>query len=238
MTGITRETKYGLVAQKVTAKYIADAAPHSALPTERELQAEFGVSRDTVRRALRDLSDRGLVYNVQGSGTFVAAQRVLVKRPALRFFTEDMRARGHRPQSLTLSCHLVDAPPLVQRDLGLAPGDQVIEIRRLRKADGSPIAFEVAHFIPEAFSHLEVDGYSSLEAQLTANGYRIQSALQRIAATNLTKEEAHTLQVPQGAAALRVERVGYTGRGLAVESTQTLYRGDRYDYELELEQPR
>ncbi|WP_083093128.1 GntR family transcriptional regulator [Rothia nasimurium] len=235
MTGITRETKYVQVARGVRERYVKAAAPHTLLPAERELQAEFGVSRDTVRRALRVLADRGLVYNVQGSGTFVAQRHDTVKAPSLRSFTEDMKARGHRPQSVTLSCHMVEAPPLVARDLVLDAGAKVIEIRRLRSADGSPIAFETAHFLPEAFAQLEPEMTGSLDAQLRRSGFSVESAVQRLSATNLTKEEAAWLEVPQGTAALRVEKVGFTGRGLAVESTQTLYRADRYDFEVRVE---
>ncbi|MDO4897741.1 MAG: GntR family transcriptional regulator [Rothia sp. (in: high G+C Gram-positive bacteria)] len=234
MSSDRRETKYRQVAEQIEQRYLATAAPHTLLPTERFLQLECGVSRDTVRRAIHFLGEQGLVYRVQGAGTFVAQHRKLVKAPSLKSFTQDMQARGQRPQSVTLSCHIIPAPALVARDLGVDGGAKVLEIRRLRRADGSPIAFEVAHFVPHAFAHLEPEITGSLDAQLQVSGFSVESAVQRISATNLTREEAAWLEVPQGSAALRVEKVGYTQRGVAVESTQTLYRADRYDFEVQV----
>lgn len=230
----SRETKYHMVASLINEKYLAKAEANTLLPTERQLQEEFEVSRDTVRRALRELIDRKLIYNVQGSGTFVAPQQDLVKLPSLRSFTEDMTVRGHRPHTLTLVCHLIEAPLHVQRVLNLESGAKVIEIQRLRQADGSPIALETAYFLPEAFSQMEPEQSLSLDAQMRASGYQVESATVSVLATNLTQSEANHLEVPLGAAALRVEKIGRTGRGLPVENTVTLYRGDRYDYELEL----
>lgn len=229
-----RETKYQAVARHICDRYLTDTQPHSPLPTERELQDRLGVSRDTVRRAIRELIDRQLVYNIQGSGTFVAPQESPSRAPLLRPFTQDMLTRGHTPHSLTLSCHLVIAPLHVQRDLALDPDSKVIEISRLRQADGSPIALETAYFLPEAFSQMQPEASTSLDAQMRASGYQVETAQVKVTATNLTQAEAHHLGVPQGAAALRVDKVGYTARGLAVESTHTLYRGDRYDYEFQL----
>lgn len=230
----SRETKYQAVARHIYDRYLTDAQPHAPLPTERELQDLFGVSRDTVRRAVRELIDRHLVYNIQGSGTFVAPQESSERAPSLRPFTEDMLARGHAPRSLTLSCHIVLAPLHVQRDLNLPPESKVLEISRLRQADGSPIALETAYFLPEAFAQMQPEISTSLDAQMRASGYQVETAQVKVSATNLTQAEAQHLGVPQGAAALRVDKVGYTARGLAVESTQTLYRGDRYDYKFQL----
>lgn len=229
-----RETKYQAVARHIRDRYLANAQAHTPLPTERELQDRLGVSRDTVRRAIRELINQQLVYNIQGSGTFVAPQESSTKTPSLRSFTEDMLARGHTPYSSALSCHLLVAPLHVQRDLNLTPTSKVIEICRLRQADGSPIALETAYFLPEAFTQMCPEASSSLDAQMQANGYQVETAEVKVTATNLTQEEAHTLGLPQGAAALRVDKIGYTARGLAVESTHTLYRADRYDYEFHL----
>lgn len=228
------EPKYRWVARAIQDTYVQQSQPHTPLPTEQAFQKEFGVSRDTVRRALRELTELNLIYQVQGSGSFVAPHKRLARRPSLKPFTEDMTGRGHRPHSLTLTCHLVEASLAVQRDLGLDPGVKVIEIQRLRQADGSPIALETARFLPEAFSHMEPHISSSLDAQMKASGYQVHTASVRVTAINLTQDEAAQLGVPLGAAALRVEKVGYTARGQAVESTVTLYRGDRYDFELQV----
>ncbi|WP_237187253.1 GntR family transcriptional regulator [Rothia nasimurium] len=230
----SRETKYQQVARLIEERYICPADENMPLPTERQLQDIFSVSRDTVRRALRELADAGLIYHVQGSGTYVAPRKHPMRAPSLRSFTDDMAARGHRPHSLTLTCHLIEAPLAVQRDLNLDAGAKVIQIQRLRQADGSPIALETAHFLPQAFSHVEPELSASLDAQMRASGFQVETATVRVVATNLTQAEAAQLGVPLGAAALRVEKVGYTVRGLPVESTQTLYRGDRYDFELEV----
>lgn len=229
-----RETKYQQVARLIEDRYICPVDENMPLPTERQLQAIFSVSRDTVRRALRELAESGLIYHVQGSGSFVAPRKHLMRAPSLRSFTDDMTARGHRPHSLTLSCHLIEAPLAVQRDLRLDAGAKVIQIQRLRQADGSPIALETAHFLPQAFSHVEPEVSASLDAQMRASGFQVETASMRLLATNLTQSEAAQLGVPLGAAALRLEKVGYTVRGLPVESTQTLYRGDRYDFEIEV----
>lgn len=234
MMAPSRETKYQQVARLIEDRYVCPADENMPLPTERQLQAIFSVSRDTVRRALRELAEAGLIYHVQGSGSFVAPRKHLMRAPSLQSFTEDMTARGHRPHSLTLSCHLVEAPLAVQRDLRLDAGAKVIQIQRLRQADGSPIALETAHFLPQAFSHVEPEVSASLDAQMRASGFQVETASVRLLATNLTQSEAAQLGVPLGAAALRVEKVGYTVRGLPVESTQTLYRGDRYDFEMQV----
>ncbi|MDO4917172.1 MAG: GntR family transcriptional regulator [Rothia sp. (in: high G+C Gram-positive bacteria)] len=226
--------KYHRLASFLLSTFIQNGEAHTPLPTERELQNQFGLSRDTVRRAISILQQRGLVYNVQGSGTYVADQHRHTKTPRLVSYTEDMVARGFTPTTATLNCHKVGASLKVASDLNIEESTPVIEVVRLRRADGAPMCYEKARFIPEAFAHVEPENSVSLDAQLTSSGFRIERVVQRIFATNLTAEEAAALDVPQGAAALRVERVGYTSRGTAVESTVSLYRADRFDYEIEL----
>ncbi|MFW0110521.1 GntR family transcriptional regulator [Rothia sp. P13129] len=228
------EPKYRSLARIIEERYVLEGKPHDTLPTERELQNIFNVSRDTIRRALYSLSVRGLIYNIQGSGTYIAECQRITKKPHLTSFTEDMTARGHLPASTTESCSIVPASATVARNLNISAGEDVYEIIRLRTADGVPMAYERAYFLVEAFAGQQPQVHASLDEQLQRTGYRIVSAHQRISATNLNAEEALALEQPFGIATLKVERIGYTERGIAVESTQTLYRADRYDYEMRI----
>ncbi|MFW0179860.1 GntR family transcriptional regulator [Rothia sp. CCM 9418] len=226
--------KYLRLAHYLCTTYIDQGAPHTLLPTERELQERFNISRDTVRRAIATLQRRGLVYNVQGSGTYVADRYLHAKEPRLISYTEDMDVRGQKPDTSTLRCHPMGADAQTAKNLEIPVGTRVIEIVKIRRADTEPMCYEKAHFLQEVFSHVEPETHGSLDEQLTRSGYRIEKATHRVSATLVTGEEAQALDVPSGSAALRVEKIGYTDRGIAVESTVCLYRADRYDYEFRL----
>lgn len=216
-------------------KFFIDRSPaHAPLPTERELQEQFGVSRDTVRRAVSVLQQKGLVYNIQGSGTYTADLNSHKKEPRAISYTEDMRGRGFTPSTATMGTHRISATAKLAQDLEIAEGSPLIEVVRLRRADNEPMCFEKARFIPEAFNDLNPGAGTSLDQLLIQNGYFVVQMQVRVSAVNLSYEEAAALSVPPNTAGLRVERVGYTDRGKAVESTLSVYRADRYNFEFEL----
>ncbi|QRZ61877.1 GntR family transcriptional regulator [Rothia sp. ZJ932] len=230
-----KQPLYKELAELLRTSYISTAAEHAPLPTERSLQEKFGVSRDTVRRALNYLTLRGDIYTRAGSGSYVAARLNIHKTPRLTSFTEDMCERGHEPASATLECGLVEAPDAVARHLRLPPGAQVYKVVRLRTADGLPMAYETAYLLRAPFAQQAPHTTGSLDEQLTRAGYRIVSATQRISAHSLSATEAMVLEQPLSAPALAVHRVGFTGEGTPVEATTTLYRADRYDFEVKVE---
>ncbi|MBV1779974.1 GntR family transcriptional regulator [Paeniglutamicibacter sp. ABSL32-1] len=231
----TGSPKYVALANALAEQIRTTLAIGDPLPTERELQAGFGVSRDTVRRAIARLAAAGLVFNVQGSGTYVADPAQIRKGPRLTGFSQDMAERGLRASSRTLDCRIEPCPADTARALGVAEGSGVLLLRRLRLADQAPMALETARLLPGLFGDGLPDPEGSLDTQLAEHGQRIMRASQTITATNLTATEAHLLDQPVGAAALRVDRVGFTDRGRAIEATETLYRGDRYGYETAVE---
>jgi GntR family transcriptional regulator len=209
---------------------IAEMPPHAPLPTEREISARHGVSRNTVRQALNGLESAGSVYRVQGAGTFVASQTIS-KSLTLTSFTEDMHARELRPHSQLLAAEAVPAGHGVAERLDIAPQDEVFRISRLRLADGSPMCLEHVHLPAARVPGLMDEDLTGSLYELLADRHSldIRTAEQTIRAVDLEDTEAALLRVTPGSAGLRVHRVGLDRRDTPVEATTTTYRADRYD---------
>lgn len=213
------------------AGYPADAA----LPQERELADEFDVSRTTVRQALQGLTDDGLIYSIRGKGTFVSKSRIS-KGSTLTSFTEDMRGRGLVPSSRVLNAEERPSTTDVARALELEPGSPVYYIERLRLADGFPMALEELYLPVTLFPQLLSLDLSASLYDVLADRYRIKvtSARQKISATSVTGRSAELLGVKSHSPALSVSREGIDTRDRLVEHAVSVYRADRYDFELSI----
>ena len=207
-------------------------AAEDALPAERELAADFKISRITVRKALDGLVAEGLLMRRQGSGNFVSA-RVEKNFAMLTSFSEDMRARGRTPRSVWLKRSAGAVTPEESLALRLSPGTPVYRFHRLRFADGAPMAIEYATLPASALTSLDAVDESLYEA-LERHGQRPVRALQRLRAVLLCGEQAELLKAQEGAAGLLVERLGSLRDGRAIEFSQSYYRGDVYDFVAEL----
>mgnify|MGYP001230769354 CR=1 FL=1 len=207
--------------------------PHVKLPTERELAEQFGVSRLTVRRVLDRLERDGLVYRVQGAGTFVHPPRIS-KSVELTSFSEDMRERGLRPGSKLVRAEIEAAGPVIGYALGLSPSTEVLHLERIRTADDEPMCLEHSYLpnnLVPGLADLDLTGslYELLEARYNL---RLERAEQTIKATVVDVAAANMLGVPPFSPAFLVQRIGYDNRGRPIERAESLYRGDRYWYEL------
>ena len=112
------------------------------LPSEHDLTAEFGVSRMTVHRALRELSAEGLVSRVQGRGTFAAARRPRHQWLEIRDISEDIAAAGHRHRLRVIAQEAVRATPSQALAFGLRPGARIFHATLLHYEDDLPIQLE------------------------------------------------------------------------------------------------
>ncbi len=204
----------------------------SGVPPERDLAAMLGVSRVTVRRAIEELVGEGLLQSRQGSGTLVSA-RVVQPLSALGSFSEDMARRGHVPGSRWISRELAYPSPDEVLALGLGASDQVIRLARVRTADGAPIAVERASLGAQLLRG-ELDFGNSLYEALRRHGNLPERAFQRLRAEVAGAADAQLLGLHQGAPVLATERRSFTLEGRPVEFTRAVYRGDRYDYVVEL----
>ena len=232
--------KYEQVIHYIEQRYIIPGKPGDKLPTERMIQQNFGVSRQTVRSALKVLIERGLLYNVQGSGTYVAERSDATYIPRVDTFVDDMRRRGFEGSTRMIATRWVDAIEEISTHLSVPVGEQVLFVRRLRLADHEVIGFERSYFVKAAASSIldammaEMSGAMSSLDQLADTPNAIKHARVRTSAALFTDADAEAFnqQVPVGEAAFKVCATGYTEEGSPVEYAETLYLADAYFYEM------
>jgi GntR family transcriptional regulator len=207
-----------------------------AIPSERQLGIDLGVSRLTVRAALDELVREGYLVRRRGAGTFVAEPKV-AKGININSFSDDMRERGMQPASRTLDLSVIPAGARLGRILHVSPAEPVVAVKRLRLADGEPMAIELLH-VREALvpgmtaGDLEQNSFYDLLA--SRYDLSIIGGSQTIEPTVTNEEESSALGVPLHSPALLFERVTQSASGDIVEFTSSTYRGDRYRLVTEL----
>ncbi|EEW26519.1 GntR family transcriptional regulator [Rhodobacter ferrooxidans] len=210
-------------------------APGDSLPPERDMAQMTGLSRVTVRKAVQALVASGQLVQRRGSGTYVApkVERLEQALSLLTSFTEDMARRGKSVESVWIARGLHAPAPEEVMALGLGAGERVARLERVRRSDGVPLAIERAALSGTVLPHPDqVEG--SLYKVLEEKGLRPVRAVQRISAANLGPRDAGLLGVAPGVAGLKIERVSYLPSGRVIEFTRSLYRGDAYDFAVEL----
>src|SRR5919206_841809 len=200
-----------------------------AIPAERRLAVELGVSRPTLRAAIDELVRDGLLLRRHGKGTFVSEPKIALPL-AMTSFSEDMARRGMRPGSRVLSFERIAAGAKLGQRLRVSPGEPLWAIRRLRLADAETMAIELLH-VPQRIlpdlrrEHLEGTSFYEL---LARQGVVVAAGIQTIEPTVISDEEARILGVPVHSPAFLFERVSESEAGEAVEVVRSVYRGDRY----------
>lgn len=223
----------------VLATLVLESRDGSLLPSERVLAERFGVARMTVRGAIGDLEDRGLVRRVAGRGTFVQ-HPTLTHSEIFTSFSEDMRNRGMSPGSRNYRARTRPASKEIAARLGIAQSAPVHTIERVRTADGIPMALERTNLPAESYPDLlTVMGRdrSLYEVLATAFGVRLESAEQTVGIARLSPAEATRLEVAEDDTAFIIERVSVDNMGNVVEFGRSLYRGDRYVIQMHVSRP-
>ncbi|PLT17401.1 MULTISPECIES: GntR family transcriptional regulator [Ralstonia] len=213
-------------------------APASLLPSEAALGAQFGASRITVRQALADLQNEGLIYRRHGKGTFVSQPKAFQNVTALQGFAEAMSAQGHAIRNRVLKLQTVPAPADVAQALRLAPGAPVTELHRVRLLDQAPVSLEVT-WLPEALGRIVAradlvtrDVFLVLEQDA---GVALGHATLAIDAALADHATACALDTGAGAPLLRVERLTHDAHGTPIDYERLSFRGDAFQYRLRLD---
>lgn len=211
--------------------------PGDRIPTEAELSARFGVSRTTVKQAIQQLVHAGLVYRIQGKGTFVSQPRIPRRLVGLISFHEEMAQRGFKPSTQLIEAVQVPAARHVARALEVELGAPVLRLVRVRLADGVPIALQTTYLrgeMAELAGDPRVATGSLYEAMESRFGRRPTVGREEYTAVVVSGEDARRLGVPDGSPALAVRRYAAFDDGRAVEYTESLLRADRYTLHVEL----
>lgn len=210
----------------------------TAIPSERQLSADLGVSRLTVRAALDDLAREGYLVRRRGSGTYVQHPKIS-QELTITSFSEDMRRRGMVPGSRTLSMETILAGARLGRSLQVSPSEQILVIKRLRLADGESMAIETLHLPQGLVPGLSAKDLSGSFYELLQERYGIHIAYgtQAIEPTVTNEEESAALGVPLHSPAFLFERTSLDERDRTVEFVHSVYRGDRYRIVTELHRP-
>ena len=233
-------TPQRITKQSQTRDRVVDLMERSgvgnAIPSERQLSVDLGVSRLTVRAALDELVREGYLVRRRGSGTFVREPKI-AQELTMTSFSEDMHQRGMRPGSKTLSLAVTTAGAYLGRCLHVSPSERIVVVKRLRLADGEAMAIETLHVresLVPGLTPADLERHSFYELLTERYGASVVGGVQTIEPTVTNEDESAALDVPLHSPAFLFERTSRSESGEIVEFVRSIYRGDRYRLVTEL----
>lgn len=209
----------------------------AVLPTEREFEQAYGVSRVTVRQALAAVEHDGYISRQPGKGTTVVRTQINRGLTALTSFSEEMRSRGQQTTSRLLEFGERPARSAIAQKLAVPPRTRLVYVLRLRMVEDGPIAVSASYLHLPARVTLSADELTqagSLWSALEGKGLPILESDKTFEAIAADAELARLLDVAVGSPLLSVEGVAYTHQHLALEYHRIVTRADRYRYSLYL----
>ncbi|MGN6813512.1 MAG: GntR family transcriptional regulator [Thermomicrobiales bacterium] len=212
--------------------------PGDLIPSERELSERFGVSRMTARQAITEVTNDGLLYRQQGKGTFVAWPKIAQQLSALTGFSADIQARGQRPGARVIEAQMVAVEPHAAIRLHIRPGQRAFRLYRVRLADAEPLALErvlISFFGCERLLDEDLAANSLYQLLETRYGLPPVEAEQEIEAGLASEDDAQLLGIAPGSPVLLLRRTTYTTGHQPIEYAESVYRGDKYTFQVRLQ---
>jgi GntR family transcriptional regulator len=206
----------------------------SKLESELDLAERLGISRPTMRAAIKQLVDKGLLMRRRGIGTTVAPRPVR-RAVALTSLYDDLKESGREPTTRILNFEETPCPPEIAEHLGLGPTAPVLRFDRLRLADSDPIAL-MHNFVPVGLLKIESEDLeqTGLYDLFRRNGIAPHVATQRVGARKAGAEEAELLEVELGDPVLTMTRTAYDTSGRPIEYGSHSYPAESYWLEMML----
>ena len=203
--------------------------------TEQKLMEKYGLSRDTVRKAINHLVKEKCLYKLQGSGTFVSEE--FYSQSLLKFysFTEEMIRRGKVPSSEIISFELVEADEKIQKKMSIN-STKVYKLIRLRLADKKPVMYETTYLNPDLLKNLSLKILTEKPLyDVIRKDYKINfdRAVEKFKAVIPTEDVLEKLKMSSLKACMELERYTYS-QNEVLEYTKSIARGDKLTFEIEL----
>jgi GntR family transcriptional regulator len=208
--------------------------PNTRIPSERDLSKQFGVSRLTVNKAIKELIQDGRLYVQIGKGTFISDESIDQQLDVLTSFTEEMANRGQETYSRVLRAEVLPVEDETARTLEIPLGVDVVLLRRVRLAGNRPVALEtsaiIASLCPDMLEKHDFAQESLYYVLRTEYGVKLTHAEQVFEARAATTHEAKYLQLETGDPVLAITRTTFNDKNKPIEFVQSVYRGDRYKF--------
>lgn len=211
-------------------------APGARLPTEAELARRYEVNRHTVRRAVADLEERGLVRVQQGRGTFACAEMIDYPVTLRTRFSENIRRNKQAPGGRLLSAETVSADRWLSERLEVAPGTKVLRLDSLRTADGVPISLGSHYFPADRFEGFEkaVARHGAITPALAEYGVSDYTRLEtRLSARLAGRRDGKLLMIAETAPVLVTDSVNVDPDGRPIQAGEARYPAERVQLVVE-----
>lgn len=226
---------YFQIAQRIEKAILSGDLPAgSRLENEVSLGERLGLSRPTIRRAIQDLVDKGLLVRRRGIGTQVVHGQV-TRGVELTSLYEDLSRSGQKPSTKILEYKKIKADGKMAEKLGVEVGSEVLYMRRLRSADNVAVSI-MENWLPAEFTDISEGELNEhgLYQILRSRGVTIRVAKQKIGARKASQQESADLFIEKQASLLTMDRTAYDNSGRAVEFGHHCYRPDLYSFEVTL----
>lgn len=235
-TTARKQPLYNQLVDLLSDKIQNEMHPGDALPSERDLAETYGLSRTTVRLAMSELEELGLVTRKHGKGTFVSSvSRDTTDLMGTYSFTDQMRSLGRVPHTEVLDFEVREASKFVAQNMDLRLGEAVFRMRRLRSADGVPMMLERTYMPVKVFDSLTqhmVESKSLYEIVEQDFRMKIKTAEEAFGARAARPDEAKLLKIDENAPVLHLVRTTYNSKNVIIEYTRSVARADMFEYKI------
>jgi GntR family transcriptional regulator len=210
--------------------------PMQKIPSEQRLSEMLGVSRNTIREAIRTLEQEGILYSRHGIGTFVIGSKKSLKTnvSTLESSTKIILDHGYQPGTKNVVAVKMKSPPEICKKLNLYPDREIFYIERVRTANNEPVVY-VEDYIPYEFGMEEKykgEFYESLLEFLALFGHQIVFSICKIKAVISEPKIEEKLELKEKSALLLLQQVHYSDRGEPVLYSDSYYLSDKFEFNV------